>query len=27
VTFISSFLAITFFTVMFLPETEGEILH
>lgn len=27
VTFISSFLAVTFFTVMFLPETEGEILH
>ena len=27
VTFISSFLAITFFTVIFLPETEGKILR
>ena len=27
VTFISAFLAVTFFTAMFLPETEGKILH
>ncbi len=27
VTFITAFLAVTFFTAMFLPETEGEILH
>ncbi len=26
VTFISAFLAITFFTAIFLPETEGKIL-
>lgn len=27
VTFITAFLAVTFFTTMFLPETEGKILH